>query len=290
MPALAVQGAICGLAVGAAQAVVLARRLGRLALVVARRPRRALGARLDDHHRRRRRGRRPLHRVRVERRRHGHRAHRRPARPARPAGWAMSRHVVFGTGQVGRHLVAQLVASGVDTVAVSRSGRPIAGATVVAGDARDATFTSARLPRRRRRVLLPQRRRLPPLAAGVPAAAGRRRWPARPPPGPASSCSRTCTPTDHPAGATSSRPCPSTRARQGGHQGRDDRRACSPPIGPATSRSPSAGHPTTSVPARRSRPSGRRCSTPSAAAAGRRSWAIRICRTATRTRRTSPPP
>ena len=32
MPALAVQGAICGLAVGAAQAVVLARRLGRLAI------------------------------------------------------------------------------------------------------------------------------------------------------------------------------------------------------------------------------------------------------------------
>ena len=33
MPALAVQGAICGLTVGAAQATVLARRLGRLAVV-----------------------------------------------------------------------------------------------------------------------------------------------------------------------------------------------------------------------------------------------------------------
>ena len=63
----------------------------------------------------------------------------------------MSRHVVFGTGQVGRHVAAQLVASGVDTVAVSRSGRPIAGATVVAGDARDATFTQRGVPRRRRR-------------------------------------------------------------------------------------------------------------------------------------------
>ena len=34
----------------------------------------------------------------------------------------MSRHVVFGTGQVGSHVVTQLVDAGEDVVAVSRSG------------------------------------------------------------------------------------------------------------------------------------------------------------------------
>ncbi len=35
----------------------------------------------------------------------------------------MTRHVVFGTGQVGRLLVEQLVAQGHDVVAVNRDGR-----------------------------------------------------------------------------------------------------------------------------------------------------------------------
>ena len=45
--ALAVQGAICGAVIGVAQAIVLHRRLGRIVLGLAGRPRRAVGARLD---------------------------------------------------------------------------------------------------------------------------------------------------------------------------------------------------------------------------------------------------
>ena len=56
----------------------------------------------------------------------------------------MSGHVVFGTGQVGSHLVAQLVDGGREVTAVSRSGRrQFTGATNVAGDATDPTFTKA---------------------------------------------------------------------------------------------------------------------------------------------------
>jgi nucleoside-diphosphate-sugar epimerase len=54
----------------------------------------------------------------------------------------MSRHVVFGTGQVGSHVVTQLVAAGEDVVAVSRRGSfRLDGATTVAGDATDPAFT-----------------------------------------------------------------------------------------------------------------------------------------------------
>jgi nucleoside-diphosphate-sugar epimerase len=56
----------------------------------------------------------------------------------------MSRHVVFGTGQVGRPLVAELVAHGHDVVAVNRSGRgDLPGAQIVGGDATDPAFTTA---------------------------------------------------------------------------------------------------------------------------------------------------
>ncbi|WP_395729792.1 NAD(P)H-binding protein, partial [Nakamurella sp.] len=55
----------------------------------------------------------------------------------------MSRHVVFGTGQIGRLVAEQLVADGHDVMAVNRSGRGrIRGATVVGGDATDAEFTT----------------------------------------------------------------------------------------------------------------------------------------------------
>ncbi len=55
----------------------------------------------------------------------------------------MSRHVVFGTGQVGGHVIEGLVHLGHDVVAVSRRGaRRFAGATTVAGDATDPTFTA----------------------------------------------------------------------------------------------------------------------------------------------------
>ena len=53
----------------------------------------------------------------------------------------MNRHVVFGTGQVGRHVVARLVELGHDVVAVNRSGRgDFHGAEVVGGDVTDAVF------------------------------------------------------------------------------------------------------------------------------------------------------
>jgi len=55
----------------------------------------------------------------------------------------MTRHVVFGTGQVGRPLVERLLADGHDVVAVNRSGRAhTPGAQVVGGDATDPAFTA----------------------------------------------------------------------------------------------------------------------------------------------------
>jgi nucleoside-diphosphate-sugar epimerase len=55
----------------------------------------------------------------------------------------MTRHVVFGTGQVGRVVVEQLVAQGIDVVAVNRNGRAdLAGAEVIGGDATDPAFTT----------------------------------------------------------------------------------------------------------------------------------------------------
>ncbi|WP_432479004.1 NAD-dependent epimerase/dehydratase family protein [Nocardioides sp. GXQ0305] len=55
----------------------------------------------------------------------------------------MSRHVVFGTGQVGHPLVEQLVAQGFDVIAVNRDGRgSFPGAQVVGGDATDPAFTT----------------------------------------------------------------------------------------------------------------------------------------------------
>jgi nucleoside-diphosphate-sugar epimerase len=55
----------------------------------------------------------------------------------------MARHVVFGTGQVGRLVVQQLLDAGCDVMAVNRHGNgAIAGAQVVAGDAADPGFTT----------------------------------------------------------------------------------------------------------------------------------------------------
>jgi len=55
----------------------------------------------------------------------------------------MSRHVVFGTGQIGRLVAGQLVSLGADVIAVNRTGRGIIrGTRVVAGDATDPAFTA----------------------------------------------------------------------------------------------------------------------------------------------------
>jgi nucleoside-diphosphate-sugar epimerase len=55
----------------------------------------------------------------------------------------MTRHIVFGTGQVGGPLVDHLVKGGHDVVAVSRSGRArLPGAQVIAGDASDPAFAT----------------------------------------------------------------------------------------------------------------------------------------------------
>lgn len=55
----------------------------------------------------------------------------------------MSRHVVFGTGQVGRPVVERLVRDGADVVAVNRGGEGVVeGAAVVGGDATDPAFTT----------------------------------------------------------------------------------------------------------------------------------------------------
>ena len=56
----------------------------------------------------------------------------------------MTRHVVFGTGQVGHPLVEQLVALGHDVVAVNRDGKgAFPGAQVLGGDATDPAFTTS---------------------------------------------------------------------------------------------------------------------------------------------------
>jgi nucleoside-diphosphate-sugar epimerase len=55
----------------------------------------------------------------------------------------MSRHVVFGTGQVGTHVAGQLLESGADVVVVSRSGRTVpTGARAINGDLTDAGFAA----------------------------------------------------------------------------------------------------------------------------------------------------
>ena len=55
----------------------------------------------------------------------------------------MSRHVVFGTGQIGRLVAERLVSLGADVTPVNRSGRgAVNGAQVVAGDGTDPMFTA----------------------------------------------------------------------------------------------------------------------------------------------------
>ena len=55
----------------------------------------------------------------------------------------MSRHVVFGAGQIGHHVATQLLESGKDVVVVSRSGRTLpAGARLISGDLTNVEFAA----------------------------------------------------------------------------------------------------------------------------------------------------
>ncbi len=55
----------------------------------------------------------------------------------------MSRHVVFGTGQIGNHVASLLLESGSDVVVVSRSGRTVPpGARSISGDLTNAEFAA----------------------------------------------------------------------------------------------------------------------------------------------------
>ena len=55
----------------------------------------------------------------------------------------MTRHVVFGTGQIGRLVAERILAAGIDVTAVNRRGGDVTGAVVIAGDATDPAFTAA---------------------------------------------------------------------------------------------------------------------------------------------------
>ena len=169
------------------------------------------------HHRSGHRSRPAIHRLRLLRRHRRHRAHRRPPADPHPQGRTqriMTRHVVFGTGQIGRLVAEQLLTLGHDVVAVNRSGRgDIPGAEL---DRRRRHRPGVHHPgrrRRRRRLLLPQRHPLRPMGRRVPAAATRRAHRRRRPPVPDSSCSTTSTPTAPPAAGTSSKPCRRSQSR-----------------------------------------------------------------------------
>jgi hypothetical protein len=137
----------------------------------------------------------------------------------------VSRHVVFGTGQVGSHVVTELVAAGHDVTAVSRAdvrcsrrhhSRRRCDRPVVHDQGRR---------RRRHRVLLPQRRELRPLAEEFPPLQ-QVSWLGRKPPLLVSSCSTTSTPTGPPHGGESRRDhAGAAVVPQGGDPRRDDRRA-----------------------------------------------------------------
>ena len=118
----------------------------------------------------------------------------------------MTRHVVFGTGQIGHLVVEQLVQRGIDVVAVNRSGDGVLpGATVVGGDATDPDFTTRVAAGADVVYFCLNALRLRPLGRGVPAPAARRARRAPAPPAPGWSCSTTSTPTAHRTARTWSR-------------------------------------------------------------------------------------
>ena len=141
----------------------------------------------------------------------------------------MTRHVVFGTGQVGRPLVEQLVDGASARGGRRQPQRPRRPARR-RGRRRRTPPTRVHHPscsRRRRRLLLPQRRQLRPLGRGVPAAAARRARRSREPPAPGWSSSTTCTRYGPTHGRALVETLPARPdLGQGRHPGGDDRRSC----------------------------------------------------------------
>ena len=132
----------------------------------------------------------------------------------RNASAVMSRHVVFGTGQVGRarRRAARRPRRRRRRREPQRPGRHRRRRGRRRRRHRPGVHHPGR-GRRRRRLLLPQRHELRPVGRGVPAAAARRARRAPRPPAPASSCSTTSTPTARPTAATWSRPSRPGRPR-----------------------------------------------------------------------------
>ena len=121
----------------------------------------------------------------------------------------MTRHVVFGTGQVGRHVVEQLVSHGIEVTAVNAADAatspapkslpvtpPTPAFTSKVCSAPDAVYFCLNAAN-----CAEWASEFPPLQRGVLAGA------------PDSSCWTTCTPPDRPAAGHWSRPCRSGRVR-----------------------------------------------------------------------------
>ena len=149
----------------------------------------------------------------------------------------MTRHVVFGTGQVGRLVVEQLVHRGARRRRrqPQRPGEPARGRAWSRGDATDPAFTTRVAAGADVVYFCLNAVELRPLGRGVPAAAARRPRRSRRPPAPAWSSSTTSTPTDPPDGRDLVETLPGPPdLRQGRHPGGDDRRAPRRPRRPGT--------------------------------------------------------
>ena len=174
----------------------------------------------------------------------------------------MTRHVVFGTGQVGHPLVEQLVAAGHDVVAVNRDGRgTFPGATVVGGDATDPAFTTAVCAGADvvyfcLNAMNYERwnEEFPPLQRGVLAGCRQRRRPARRPRQPL-----RLRPTRRAGDLVETMAANPTSAKSATRAAMTEELLARPRRG-TRSRSPSAVRRTTSVRARLARPSARRSS------------------------------
>ena len=147
-PTWSSRGPICGAAVGiapggrpAAAARAASPSPGRSLLE------RGLGRRLGDHHRRRRAGRRAVHRLRLQRRHRRHRPHRRPAHPRQPTAHGEPRHdpprrLRHRPGRPPRRRAARRPRRRRGRRQPQRTGRASPEPRVVGGDATDPAFTT----------------------------------------------------------------------------------------------------------------------------------------------------